>query len=95
MVAVNKTVVEVARTNQVLFDDSLGFAAREKIDWLDHQFVRKEQGRTGPGEFGVPVVLDEVETVLSKRLVEDYSYNVLASDKISLDRAVPDTRAAA
>lgn len=93
MIVVNKTVVEVAQTNEIIFDEPLEYVARQKIDWLDHEFVEKEKQRSGPGEFGVPVILDKDEAERSKNITEEYSYNVVVSDRISLDRAIPDTRA--
>lgn len=96
MLAVNKTIVEVQRTNELSYYDSLvELSERETTDWTDFRRLRAEKLRSGPGEFGVPVVLDDFDTALSKSLAENYSYNVLVSDRISLDRAVPDTRAEA
>lgn len=93
VIALNKTVVEVARTNDVLLFDEL--RAREKVDWTDYKYLEREKVRQGLGEFGQPVELNSNEVELSKNVVEDYSYNVVVSDRISLDRAVPDTRAPA
>lgn len=65
----------------------------KKIDWHDYSFMEYESLRTGDGENGYPVILNnETENVEIQRLIEEFSYNVIASDKISLDRSIPDTR---
>lgn len=103
MIAVNKTVVLEAPlpqhlTNEIIFSNnevvnSEFLEPLLKVDWLDHDFVRKEKSRQGPGENGEPVILGENDAEISKLYAQDYSYNVLVSDRISLDRSIPDTRA--
>ncbi len=51
-----------------------------------------EPVRTGPGEGGVGVVLDPSEKVAGERSVAEYGFNMVASDKISMDRRIRDTR---
>lgn len=46
----------------------------------------------GPGENGAPVTLSSDDQKLADQLWKNASFNVVASDKISLDRSVPDTR---
>ena len=48
--------------------------------------------RDGPGENGEPVVLTEGEQKIADTLFKNASFNVFASDKIALDRSIPDTR---
>ncbi|XP_064622397.1 N-acetylgalactosaminyltransferase 7-like isoform X2 [Lineus longissimus] len=53
----------------------------------------QEQGvRSGPGEYGEPVFTSLAEKGASDRSMHEYGFNMVASDKISLDRNVPDTR---
>lgn len=48
--------------------------------------------RTGPGEKGGGVSLTEAEKKEADELMKKWFFNIIASDKISLDRTVPDTR---
>lgn len=81
--------------NKFLNRDEIHFShcSLEKIDWTDYEFIKSEQGRTGPGEHGVPVVLeDKRELELAQKIIDKYSHNGFVSDMISLDRALPDPR---
>ncbi len=51
-----------------------------------------EPVRTGPGEGGVGVKLDASEKLAGDRSVAEYGFNMVASDKISMDRRIRDTR---
>lgn len=48
--------------------------------------------REGPGEGGVPVRLAPTEKASGDRTVAEFGFNMVASDKISLDRRIKDTR---
>jgi hypothetical protein len=48
--------------------------------------------RNGPGEGGVGVKLTPEEKAKADRTVAEYGFNMVASDKISLDRRIKDTR---
>ncbi|CAD5213353.1 unnamed protein product [Bursaphelenchus okinawaensis] len=48
--------------------------------------------RNGPGENGGPVILKGKEKVKGQQDMKTWFMNVVASDKISLDRSVPDSR---
>lgn len=62
-------------------------------DWHDYKFMEYEAGRTGPGEKGAGVVLtDPKEIELNKNLTSIEGLPVVISDKISVQRSVPDTR---
>ena len=46
----------------------------------------------GLGDYGEPVKLSAAEEALAKKVMEKEAFNLVASDKISLHRTVPDTR---
>ena len=46
----------------------------------------------GPGEMGAPVELSDQEKAEAEKLGEDKA-KIMAGDKVSLERSVPDTRA--
>lgn len=88
--------------NQVeLFQDKLmrgqfepNFSAYPKRkDWHDWKFIEYEKSRTGPGEQGKPFELTNPEDIaLNQKLFRIEGLYVVVSDKISVNRSVPDTR---
>lgn len=46
----------------------------------------------GPGENGQPVTYEDWENKIVLRSIKEYSFNQYISDKISLDRSIPDLR---
>ncbi|KAH9499289.1 Polypeptide N-acetylgalactosaminyltransferase 10 [Bulinus truncatus] len=66
----------------------------ERIDWNDYELMARESLRRGPGEQGEGYVknytADELKIV--NELKERYKYNAYASDQISLERSLKDTR---
>lgn len=48
--------------------------------------------KTGPGEGGEAVVLSPEEQKEADRLFNKEAFNIVASDKIAMDRRIPDTR---
>ncbi len=50
--------------------------------------------RSGPGENGEGVTLDQSEKQKAQKLIGEFGFNMVASDKISLDRRIKDTRPA-
>ncbi|CAF0785340.1 unnamed protein product [Didymodactylos carnosus] len=50
--------------------------------------------RTGPGENGAGITLDADEDRKAQQTIARYGFNMVASDKISLDRRIKDTRPA-
>ncbi|CAH1791951.1 unnamed protein product [Owenia fusiformis] len=47
---------------------------------------------TGPGEGGEPVYISMAEKAQGDRSTQEFGFNMVASDKISMTRRVPDTR---
>lgn len=65
-------------------------------DWHDYSFMDYESKRSGAGEQGQPVVLtDPAEIELDKKLEFQEGFHVFVSDKISVNRSLPDSRPAA
>ncbi|KAL7049519.1 hypothetical protein ACKWTF_003737 [Chironomus riparius] len=64
----------------------------KKIDWHDYEAIKKEESRTGTGEHGKSETLDPKENELKDKLYRQNGFNALLSDKISLNRSVPDIR---
>ncbi|WKY00836.1 hypothetical protein Q1695_015116 [Nippostrongylus brasiliensis] len=59
---------------------------------LTHKIPDFSKHRSGPGENGAPVILEGEEKRIAEQQMKKYFMNVLASDKISLDRSIPDSR---
>ena len=66
-------------------------------DWTEfrktrYQAAQNRPPRDGPGEDGAAVKLTPKEQIMADRLFTNASFNVFASDKVALDRSIPDTR---
>ncbi|KAF7627209.1 Polypeptide N-acetylgalactosaminyltransferase [Meloidogyne graminicola] len=59
---------------------------------LDKKAVLVEKNKLGPGEMGAGVLLIGKEAVLGTADMKKWFMNVVASDKISLERSLPDVR---
>lgn len=65
----------------------------EKIDWHDWKFVEYEITRHGPGEQGEGVRLRTAKEIMQNRRIANFQgLSAIISDKISVNRSVPDTR---
>ncbi|XP_074026127.1 N-acetylgalactosaminyltransferase 6 [Leptinotarsa decemlineata] len=64
----------------------------EKIDWHDYQQIKRDSMRVGPGEQGKPAYLSQSENENYDSLYKVNGFNAALSDKIAIDRAVPDIR---
>ncbi len=56
------------------------------------KFAESEASRSGPGEHGAPVVLRGDELAKSRTLEQKEGFNIVASDKVSLERSLKDVR---
>lgn len=74
------------------FGGSRKNANGKRIDWHDYEHIRMEEGRKGLGEKGkaetLPVELNEEKDLMYRK----NGFNALLSDKISVNRSVPDIR---
>lgn len=90
---------EPGSTEQVALNKDRGNREqdREKRE-QDHEKTREifegdsKVKRTGPGENGAGVSLSEEEKKEADILMKKWFFNIIASDKISMDRTVPDSR---
>lgn len=55
-------------------------------------FEPETKPKPGPGENGEPVYLTMEEKAEGDRTVREFGFNMVASDKIGMDRNIPDTR---
>lgn len=74
------------------FGGSRKNANGKQIDWHDYEHIRMEEARKGFGEMGkaetLPVELNEEKDKMYRK----NGFNALLSDKISVNRSVPDIR---
>lgn len=65
----------------------------ERKDWHDWKFIEYEKSRQGPGEQGEPHYLTDANDIaLNEKLFKVEGLYVVVSDRISVNRSVPDTR---
>jgi polypeptide N-acetylgalactosaminyltransferase len=65
----------------------------ERKDWHDWKFIENEKLRVGPGENGTAFHLSDPEDIaLNYKLFAIEGLYAIISDKISVNRSVPDTR---
>lgn len=61
-------------------------------DSLGNYESRNLPSQSGPGEGGVPVIVSADEEGKAQASISQYGFNMVASDKISMDRRIKDTR---
>ncbi|KAL8612926.1 hypothetical protein ACOMHN_035003 [Nucella lapillus] len=64
----------------------------DKMDWHDYKAIEREKLRQGPGEQGQAYIMSQAEEQQKGQLYKTNGFNALASDKISLHRALKDIR---
>lgn len=65
----------------------------EMKDWHNYEFMDYEASRVGPGENGSAVIItDPEEMKINDELRQTEGLSVLVSDKISVNRSLPDVR---
>jgi hypothetical protein len=65
----------------------------QRKNWHDQKFIDYEKLREGPGEQGKPLNLTDPDDIEENdRLFKIEGLFVIVSDKISVNRSVPDTR---
>ena len=65
----------------------------EKIDWNDYELIKSDSSRRGFGEHGKGETLTDPEEIKrNDELFEIFGMSVVISDKISVNRSIPDLR---
>lgn len=65
----------------------------QKIKWSDNKFIAQSYKRVGFGENGIPGILKDPEEIKeNEELFKTFGMSVVVSDKISVNRSVPDFR---
>uniref|UniRef100_A0A674IHE5 Polypeptide N-acetylgalactosaminyltransferase n=1 Tax=Terrapene triunguis TaxID=2587831 RepID=A0A674IHE5_9SAUR len=66
------------------------FDGQRKKDWHDKEAIRRDLERIGNGEQGKPYPMTDAEQV--DQAYRENGFNIFVSDKISLNRSLPDIR---
>jgi polypeptide N-acetylgalactosaminyltransferase len=74
------------------FDDPNTNRERIKIDWHDYAFMKYEASRVGLGEQGEKVELNPIDKILQDAMYHANGYDAYMSDRVSLNRSLPDVR---
>ena len=69
-----------------------GYDSSDLYDWLPVSEENEEGGKDAPGALGAAVVLTKEEERLAKAKTSLHQLNLVASDKIPLNRTLPDHR---
>jgi polypeptide N-acetylgalactosaminyltransferase len=85
-------VNEVDSYQAMFFNGEVRNPDHIKKDWHDHEFIEYEKKRVGIGEQGKPEFVREDEKEEETKLYKRNGFNGYLSDKISLNRSVPDIR---
>lgn len=74
----------------LVFVSESNFSPKQR-NWFDEKLAEAEKERRGIGEHGKEVKLDDsVEIALNEKLYEETGFSVVVSNKISVNRSVPD-----
>ncbi|XP_061154767.1 polypeptide N-acetylgalactosaminyltransferase 10-like [Syngnathus typhle] len=76
--------------NKVQKDNPVRRTAPQRKDWHDYQAIKRDASRSGNGEQGKPFPLTEADRV--DQAYRENGFNIYVSDRISLNRSVPDIR---
>lgn len=64
----------------------------KRIDWHDYAYQEKDLARVGTGEMGKAEILPVELNDEKEKMYRKNGFNALLSDKISVNRSVPDIR---
>jgi hypothetical protein len=83
------------KVKQKTFFDEKHNLLNLKADWHDYELLKREKHRSGVGEHGIGVHFQnqsKAQQALQKKLYDENGFNGLLSDRISLNRSLPDIR---
>lgn len=66
--------------------------SNETRDWNDYQAIKIDRAKIGFGEHGIKTFTEGVLSADENKLIAMNGHNVLVSDRISLERSIPDFR---
>ncbi|XP_010772388.1 polypeptide N-acetylgalactosaminyltransferase 10, partial [Notothenia coriiceps] len=76
--------------NQMRKVAQVGIDGVRRTDWHDYEAMMRDAARSGNGEQGKPFPLTETDRV--DQAYRENGFNIYISDRISLNRSVPDIR---
>ncbi|XP_069825151.1 polypeptide N-acetylgalactosaminyltransferase 10 [Dendropsophus ebraccatus] len=71
-------------------DEYVNDKAPGKKDWHDYEYIRRDRDKIGNGEQGKPFPMTDADRV--EQAYRENGFNIYVSDKISLNRSLPDIR---
>lgn len=63
-----------------------------RVDWNDYKLLKDEESRKGFGEHGSKTFTEGRQSSDEIQMIEENGHNAIVSNRISLDRSVPDFR---
>ncbi|XP_075972355.1 N-acetylgalactosaminyltransferase 6-like [Anticarsia gemmatalis] len=82
----------LAAPEKIVVNEHHVFDDLRKIDWHDYKQIEKDRKRVGIGEQGLPAKLPASDAEAEKKLYAVNGFNGALSDKIPLNRSIPDIR---
>ncbi|XP_068186961.1 polypeptide N-acetylgalactosaminyltransferase 10-like [Antennarius striatus] len=76
--------------NRIGRDAQVGHDGVPRKDWHDYEAIKRDLSRSGNGEQGKPFPLTDADRV--DQAYRENGFNIYVSDRISLNRSVPDIR---
>ncbi|XP_072302075.1 polypeptide N-acetylgalactosaminyltransferase 10-like [Eucyclogobius newberryi] len=76
--------------NRVGKDSPVGRDGPRRIDWHDYEAIKRDTAKSGNGEQGKAFPLGDADRV--EQAYRENGFNIYVSDRISLNRSVPDIR---
>uniref|UniRef100_A0A3P9KEK1 Polypeptide N-acetylgalactosaminyltransferase n=1 Tax=Oryzias latipes TaxID=8090 RepID=A0A3P9KEK1_ORYLA len=76
--------------NRMGRDSLVGLGGTRRKDWHDYEAIRRDATRSGNGEQGKAFPLTDADRV--DQAYRENGFNIFVSDRISLNRSVPDIR---
>ncbi|XP_034406926.1 polypeptide N-acetylgalactosaminyltransferase 10-like isoform X1 [Cyclopterus lumpus] len=81
---------EMVAVNRLGKDAQLGRDSVQRKDWHDHEAIKRDSSRSGNGEQGKAFPLTDADRV--DQAYRENGFNIYVSDRISLNRSLPDIR---